>query len=61
MRSLENINLCNIPQIFKWRDASMQLSFTVSLNVAAYHISLTAVVLGSTVKEMLFVMPAGTD
>jgi len=60
MMSLKNINLCNISQIFKWRDASMQLLFTISLNMTAYHIPLTAVMLRSAVKEMLFIMPAVT-
>ena len=39
----------------------MQLSFTISLNMTAYRIPLTAVVLRSRVKEMLFIMPPVTD
>jgi hypothetical protein len=39
----------------------MQLLFTISLNMIAYHIPLTAVMLRSVVKEMLFIMPAVTQ
>ena len=58
MMSLKNINLCNVSQIFKCRDACMQLLFTISLNMTAYHIPLTAVLFRSAVKEILFIMPA---
>jgi len=34
--------------------------YKISLNMTAYHIPLTAVMLRSAVKEMLFIMPAFT-
>jgi len=57
---LKNINLCNISQICKWRDAGMQHLFTILLNMTAFHFPLTAVMLSSAVKGMLFIMPAVT-